>query len=273
MTLSLILVVASRVFYVYEDPRIDEVEEMLPSSNCGACGKPGCRAFSEGLIGGDLTPAQCTVISPESADQIAGFLGVEVGEVEKRVARLACAGGSNVARQRVNYLGLSSCQAAALVAGGGKGCAWGCIGLGDCERVCEFDAITMDKFGLPIVDAEKCVACNDCIEICPKDLFSLEPVSNQLWVACKNEVFGEPAELECEVACTACGLCAVDAPGEMVVMQNNLAVVDPELVKDAKPDIIQRCPTGAIVWVEEDEKIVKGKQAKKIVRKTPLPMG
>lgn len=273
LTLALILVVASRKFHVYEDPRIDAVDEMLPQSNCGACGVPGCRAFSEQLITGESAPGQCTVSTPETIANIAGFLDVEEGNIEKRVARLACAGGSNVAKQRVSYKGLTSCQAASLVAGGGKGCTWGCLGLGDCARVCEFDAIVMNPFGLPIVDAEKCVACNDCIEICPKDLFSLEPVHDKLFVACKNLVFGDPAEEECDVACNGCGLCAMDSPDQLVTMKDHLAIIDPERMDLATQKIIQRCPTGAIVWIEEGERVIKGRKAKKIVRKTSLPVG
>lgn len=52
IALAFILAIANRKLYVYEDPRIDEVEEMLPHANCGACGKPGCRPFAEALVKG-----------------------------------------------------------------------------------------------------------------------------------------------------------------------------------------------------------------------------
>jgi electron transport complex protein RnfB len=148
-----------------------------------------------------------------------------MGEVEKQVARLACAGGSHVARQRANYKGLGTCRAAATVSGGGKACAWGCLGLGDCEVVCDFDAITMNQFGLPVVDVDKCTACGDCVDVCPKDLFSLQPVSHKLWVACKSRADGD-AEAQCEVACTACGKCVMDAAPGLIRLDNNLAVID-----------------------------------------------
>ena len=186
---------------------------------------------------------------------------------------LAAAGGTNVARQRAWYEGYPSCQAADLVAGGAKGCAWGCLGLGDCERSCDFDAIIMNEQGLPEVDPEKCTACGDCVDACPKDLFSLEPVRHKLWVACKNLLFDEEAERECEVACTGCGLCAADAAPGLITMQDNLAVINRKLMELASRDAIRRCPTGAIVWIEEDEKEQKGDRAKKIIRKSPLPVG
>ena len=186
LVLALMLVVANKKLYVYEDPRIDVVEDMLPHANCGACSYPGCRPFAEALVYGQVLPGKCTVSSDEGRTAIAEFLGVSLGSEEKRVARLACAGGSNVALNRANYHGLDSCQAASLVSGGGKGCFWGCLGKGDCGVVCDFDAISMNEHGLPEVDLEKCTACGDCVEVCPKDLFSIQPVSHRLWVSCKN---------------------------------------------------------------------------------------
>lgn len=264
------LVVANRTLFVEEDPRFDAVEDMLPGTNCGACGFPGCRALAEALVRGDALPGKCTVSSEEGRSAIATFLGVDVGAEEKRVARLACAGGSNVARRHAAYVGHQSCRSAALVAGGGKGCFWGCLGLGDCERVCEFDAIEMNANELPVVIDGKCTACGDCVEICPKDLFSIHPVSHRLWVACKNLEFGDDILAECQVGCTACGRCAKDAP-VVVRIENNLAVVDYERNHDVK-SAIERCPTGAIVWIEEDGEAVRGDAAKPIARRSSLPV-
>lgn len=271
--LAVMLAVANRKLYVFVDPRIGQVETLLPGNNCGACGQPGCQAFAEEVVAGNISPGNCTPSSEEVREQIAEMLGVAVGGEEKQVARLACAGGVNVARQRARYLGLGTCQGANLVAGGGKGCAWGCLGLGDCMRVCIFDAIVMNPFDLPVVDEQLCTACGDCVEVCPKDLFSIHPVSHRLWVSCKNEAFGDEAEQECEVACTACGLCAQDAPEGVVRMVDNLAVVDYDLNLRTTREIIQRCPTGAIVWLSGSRGWVKGVQAKQIVRHTPLPVG
>jgi Na+-translocating ferredoxin:NAD+ oxidoreductase RNF subunit RnfB len=266
------LIVAQKKLYVYEDPRIDVVEDLLPHANCGACGYPGCRPFAEALVSGKELPAKCTVSSEEGLTSIAQYLNVDLGSQEKRVARLACAGGTNVALNRAKYQGISTCQAASLVSGGGKGCFWGCLGHGDCEAVCDFDAITMDSYSIPQVDEEKCTACGDCVEVCPKDLFSLQPLSHQLWVACKNLEDGNEILEECQVGCTACGKCAMDAPGNLITMQNNLPVVD-YLENHQTQDPIQRCPTGAIVWLDRQLGVVKGKESKKIVRKGPRSLG
>ncbi len=269
--LSGILALASHKLWVYEDPRIDEVEEMLPKTNCGACGTAGCRPFAEALIEGALTPANCTVSSSEEIDEIAQYLGVESGDVVKRVARLACAGGAHVARQRAHYDGLDSCRAAAMVAGGPKSCTWGCLGLADCADVCDLDAITMDQHGLPVVDTGKCTACEDCVEICPKGLFSIQPITHRLWVACKNLLRDEEAEAKCELACTGCEKCAKDAHEGLIQIQGNLARVDYSMNSLASPAAIERCPTGAIVWLDEVKGARKGSKAKHIIREEALP--
>ncbi|HEY3325967.1 MAG TPA: (Fe-S)-binding protein [Novimethylophilus sp.] len=270
--LAMMLAFASRRLYVYENPQIGEVEDMLPHSNCGACGTAGCRNFAERVVAGELSPAKCTVNAPAQNQLIAKVLGIELGQEEKRIARLACAGGKHVASVKARYDGLSSCRAAAVAGGGGKACAWGCLGLADCADVCDFDAIAMNRFGLPEVNADLCTACNDCVEICPKDLFSLQPVSNKLWVACKNNADGDIAELQCEVACTACGRCVVDAPEGLIRLDNNLAVIDYAQNAQASHKPTERCPTGAIVWLDDVKGALRGKAARKIVRQEALPV-
>lgn len=272
LLLAIMLIVANKKLYVYEDPRIDIVEDMLPKANCGACGHPGCRPFAEALVTGSALPGKCTVSSDIGRAAIANFLGVALGAEEKRVARLACAGGINVALNRARYKGIESCQAATLVSGGGKGCFWGCLGHGDCEAVCDFDAITMNEFGLPVVDIDKCTACGDCVEVCPKDLFSLQPISHRLWVNCKNLEHGDDILEECQVACTACGRCAMDAPGNLITMKNNLPVINYSENHHTQVPI-QRCPTGAIVWLDDKQGVIKGRESKKIIRKGQRPEG
>ena len=250
LTFAVLIAVTHRRFKVWEDPRIDGVVDLLPGSNCGACGKAGCRAFAEELVSGSVQPATCTVLSPDGVDDVAGYLGVDAGEANKRIARLLCAGGCDVAPPQAEYRGLPTCKAAAAVAGGGKGCAWGCLGLADCEVVCDLDAIFMNPVGLPVVIPERCTACNDCVEACPKDLFVLMPVEQHLIVQCRNALEGDLAEAHCTVACTACGKCALDAAPGLIEMIDGLAVVDYSKNELAGPDATVRCPTGAIVWVD-----------------------
>lgn len=273
--LTTILLVAGRKLYVSEDARLDVLEALLPGNNCGACGRPGCRAFAEALVQGDAQPAQCTVSNAEGHRKLADVLGVAVGTVDKVVARLACAGGANVARWRAEYVGVKTCQAASLVAGGGKECVWGCLGFGDCAAVCDFDAIHLDRHDLPVVNEAACTACGDCVQACPKDLFSLQAAADRLWVRCRNEELGDVILDGCEVACTGCGRCAMDAPA-VVSMQGNLPRVDYTALRGGRARelgeaAIARCPTGAIVWIDEEQGDIKGADSVRVLRHTPRP--
>jgi Na+-translocating ferredoxin:NAD+ oxidoreductase subunit B len=244
LTFGIVLAVASRKLKVEEDPRIDDVEGMLPGSNCGACGQPGCRAFAECVVSGQVAPSACTVSSPEGIGDIAAYLGVDAGSREKRVARLHCAGGKSATRRLADYRGLPSCRAAFVVNGGGSACVWGCLGLADCEQACTFDAIRMNDEELPVVDVDKCTECGDCVDVCPLKLFTLEPLDQPVVVQCKSPLSGETAVQACAVACDACGRCALDAPRGAIEMKNGLPVIQDPARCDASCTF--RCPTGAI---------------------------
>ncbi|NLN92774.1 MAG: RnfABCDGE type electron transport complex subunit B [Candidatus Hydrogenedens sp.] len=265
LLLAAMLAAANKKLYVYEDPRIDEVEAQLPAANCGACGFAGCRAFAEAVIRGEATPGQCTASSAEIVESIAEYLGVDAGVGEKHVARLACAGGDDVAKRFAHYEGRYSCRAASLVAGGGKHCTFGCIGYGDCVEVCPFDALHLNEHLIPVVDEDKCTACGNCVTECPKNLFSIQPISNKLWVACATRLRGRDAKQACAVACIGCGLCAKAAP-EAVSMDGNLPVVDYDKNEFAVRDAIEVCPSGAICWLEDGERII-GEKAQKALDK------
>jgi electron transport complex protein RnfB len=250
LTFGTLIALANAKLKVWEDPRIDAVEEVLPGANCGACGLAGCRAFAEAAVKGEVTPAGCTVMGDEDREDVAAVLGVAAGEANKLVARLLCAGGTNVATSKARYHGVDSCAAAIAVTGGGKGCTWGCVGLSDCAVVCDFDAITMNPFGLPVVDPELCTSCGDCVDACPLDLFTIMPLADKLIVQCKNLLDGDDAEEVCAVACTACARCVQDAAPGLIEIKNGLAVIDYANIETANPEATARCPTGAIVWVE-----------------------
>ena len=250
LVFAILIALANRKLKVFEDPRIDVVTGMLPGANCGACGMPGCRAFAEKLVKGESKPAGCNVANEDVRSSIAGYLGVDAGSAVKTVARLMCAGGTYVSERQADYRGYATCAAASAVAGGGKGCSWGCLGLADCVRSCNFDAMWMREDGLPAIDIEKCTACGDCVRACPKDLLEIHPLDHRLLVQCKSLVAGDGALETCRAACTACGKCVVDAAPDLISVASGLAVIDYRLNERAASEAILRCPTGAIVWLE-----------------------
>jgi len=249
VTFGVLIALANSKLRVWEDPRVDGVASLLPNNNCGACGFPGCRGFAEAVVGGKVQPAGCSVMNEDQRQDVADYLGVEAGQANKRVARLLCAGGTDVALRKADYYGMESCAAAAAVSGGGKACAWGCLGYADCAVACDFDAIVMNEVGLPVVDVEKCTACGDCVDACPLGLFTILPLDAHLLVQCRSLLEGEAATAVCSVACNACGRCAADAPG-LVRMEKGLAVVDYDRLELESRKAIERCPTNAIVWVD-----------------------
>jgi Na+-translocating ferredoxin:NAD+ oxidoreductase subunit B len=250
LTFGALIALTHRRMWVWEDPRIDAVTELLPGTNCGACGYAGCRAFAEATVSGAAEPAKCTVMGPDMRSDVAEYLGVDAGTADRRVARLLCAGGRDVAPHKADYLGITSCAAAVAVGGGGKGCAWGCVGHADCAVACTFDAIVMDAHGLPVVIPELCTACGDCVDACPLDLFTMMPLDHHLIVQCRNLLSGDAATAVCAVACNACGKCVQDAAAGLIAMRGGLAVIDYTRIDDAHRDAIARCPTGAITWLD-----------------------
>ena len=78
---AVILYVVSKKFYVYEDPLIAEVDEILPAANCGGCGSPGCKAFAEKLVtSDDISELFCPVGGNDVMKEVASLLGKEVKE-------------------------------------------------------------------------------------------------------------------------------------------------------------------------------------------------
>ena len=173
--LALILYLVAERFKVEEDPRIDEVEKVMPGANCGGCGFAGCRAFADAAVKApNLDNNYCPVGGNEVMKKVAAILGFKVEEKAPQVAVLRC-NGSCAVRPRINeYDGVKSCKVKAALYSGDTGCSFGCLGCGDCVEACQFGALSMDpETGLPVVDESKCTACGACVKACPKTLIEL----------------------------------------------------------------------------------------------------
>ena len=176
---GVVLSVASKVFYVYEDPRIAEVESFTAGANCGGCGYAGCSAAAVAVVAGEAPPSVCIVAGAESASNIAAVMGIDPGTAEALISYNTCTGGDR-AEIKYHYMGINSCQALASLSGGQRVCPVGCLGLGDCVRACAFDALKMGPHGYPVVNEMKCVGCGACEKVCPKDIMEIKTMSQKL---------------------------------------------------------------------------------------------
>lgn len=172
------LAIASRIFRVEQDPRIDEVLDSLPGANCGGCGYAGCAALAEAIVAGKAEAGSCVAGGDDVAKAVAAVMGVDVSFNEPRLARGYC-NDSSRADDKFDYDGAPDCRAAALVHGGPVSCELGCLGYGSCAKACQFDAIEMVD-GKPVFYSENCVGCGACVEVCPRNIISLRKMSEHL---------------------------------------------------------------------------------------------
>lgn len=242
-----LLAVANKVFSVEVDERVDKIIEVLPGANCGGCGYPGCSAFAEAVAAGKAPVNGCPVGKQKVADQVSEIMGVTAGEGEERlIARLACRGSKDVAKDKMEYHGVQDCRAAMLIEGGPKLCPYGCIGLGSCVEACPFEAITMGSDGLPQFDSQLCTGCNKCAEICPVNVIRMVPAGAKVEVACNSRNKGAQVLKACKAGCIACGKCAKVCPENAIEVKDNLAVIDYSLCVNCGA-CAEACPTNAII--------------------------
>jgi Na+-translocating ferredoxin:NAD+ oxidoreductase RNF subunit RnfB len=250
LVLAMVLYMVASKFKVVEDPRIDDVEKAMPGANCGGCGYAGCRAFAEAAVkAADLEGIFCPVGGNDVMGRVAAILGHEIKAKAPMVAVVRC-NGTCTARPKTNeYDGYPSCKVKAALYSGDTGCAYGCLGCGDCVSACKFDAIKMDpETGLPVVDEALCTACGACSKACPKGIIEIRPKGPRgmrEYVSCVNHDKGPLVKKACASACIGCGICAKTCTHDAIVLDNNVAYIDPSKCKLCR-ECEAMCPTGAI---------------------------
>jgi formate dehydrogenase (NADP+) beta subunit len=191
------LALASKVFHVQVDPKIEAVSDALPGANCGGCGFPGCGANAVAIVQGRSSPSSCVAGGPDLAAQIGTLMGVKVEAREPDIACPGCTYGTQDADLKYAYGGIRDCRAAALLGGGSKVCPIGCLGLGTCVRACPFGALSMGPDNLPVVDVEKCTGCGTCERICPKHIITLTSNSRRIQGEYKTDECTAPCQRAC----------------------------------------------------------------------------
>ena len=264
---AFILFLAAKKFHVYEDPKIDEVEEALPSANCGGCGYPGCRNFAEECVkADDLSSLFCPVGGNDLMKNVANILGKTAIEKDKQVAVIRCSGSHSVRAKTNNYDGAANCTVVSNLYSGETGCQYGCLGLGECVDACTFDAMYMDEeTGLPVVIQDNCTACGDCVRACPKDIIELRNAGKKdrrIYVSCINEDKGGPAKKSCSTACIGCSLCFKECNYDAITIKNFLAYIDYSKCVLCRK-CVSVCPTGAIHEINFPARKIKKQEPKK----------
>jgi Na+-translocating ferredoxin:NAD+ oxidoreductase RNF subunit RnfB len=242
-----VLALASEKLKVEEDPRVHAVSEALPGLNCGACAQAGCHDLAEKIVAqGSLDNLHCPPGGAEVDEQIAEILGIAAGPAVKKRAVVRCGGGRGLSNDKASYSGVKTCAAAGLIAGGPKVCSWGCLGYGDCVKVCPFDAMYMGDDELPKIIEAKCTGCGLCVEACPRQIIELLSCAQRVIVNCNSRDKGALVRKACKVGCIACSICLKAAP-EGYTMVDNLAQVNQEKGADKAALAIPKCPTKCII--------------------------
>ena len=256
-----ILVIASKVFFVPVDETVANLRAELPGANCGACGYAGCDDYANALAEDPSVGAsKCPVGGAEVAAKLAEILGVEAGDADPQVAVVRCNGTKDAAKTIMEYDGVKTCAAAKQFFGGMSACPHGCIGLGDCEVVCQYDAIHVCN-GVAVVNRDACVGCGMCANVCPNTVIRMQTKKNLVVVQCKSTDKGAVTRKACTNGCIGCKKCEKVCKFDAITVENNLANIDPQKCKNCGL-CVKECPTGAIL-------IMRVKKA--VPAKTPAP--
>ena len=218
---------ASAALAVPTDEKTESLRAALPGANCGACGYSGCDGYAAALAAGEAEPNRCAPGGPDTAAQLAALLGVEAGEMKRKAAQVRCGGSCAHVQEKYEYQGVKTCAAASQLYAGPSSCAYGCLGFGDCAAACEYDAIQVID-GLARVNPLLCTSCGRCVKACPKGLISLLPADIQAVVRCSNKDMGAKVRKVCDVGCIGCRKCTKVCPTGAIVVEENLARIDPE---------------------------------------------
>ncbi len=245
MVIGVLLAVAANKFRVQTDPKIPQVQSVLPGANCGACGYPGCAGLAAAIVEGKAPVNACKVGGNAVAERISGIMGVSAQAVDHQVAVVYCQGDCNLAERGAEYDGITDCQALNAL-GGTKTCAYGCLGLGSCVKACPFGAMYMSDEGLPVVIREKCTGCGLCVKACPRMVICLVPADKEVHVLCRSYDKGPVVRKYCKIGCIACQACVRACPQKAIAMdRGTLAKIDYNLCDNCGA-CVAKCPVKTI---------------------------
>ena len=246
-----ILSVASKVMAVKVDEMFPKVRELLPGANCGACGFAGCDAYAQALVADKTTKTNlCVPGGDEVSRNVSAVLGVEFEDVVEQVSIVKCRGDCEHTTNKMEYHGIESCKAAKLFYGGHGACSWGCLGFGDCAKVCPYQAICIEN-GIAHIDPRRCVGCGLCTTVCPNHVIEVIPDVSTVFVACNSKDKGALVRKVCSAGCIGCKRCEKACPSGAITVENNVAHIDQSKCTGCKA-CAEQCPVGCITVANLD---------------------
>ncbi len=244
LIIGIVLAIASIVMAVPTNEKVDAVRNELPGANCGACGFSGCRAYAKAIVAGEAEVNLCPVGGKDVAVKLGEIMGVEAGDVEQKIAVVRCLGSKDNTERRFKYQGAQNCRSATNLVGNLSSCVYGCMGLGDCMKVCPYGAIEVCN-GVARVISENCRGCGMCTAACPKGLIALVPIKEQALVRCRNLHKGAMTRKDCNVGCIGCMKCVKVCEEGAIEVKNFHAKVDPKKCT-ACGKCVAACPRGCV---------------------------
>lgn len=239
-----ILVVASHVMHVEVDERIEQIQQALPSVNCGACGYAGCADYASAVVESGASANLCIPGGAAVAGAVGQIMGVDAGGVSRQKAIVACQGTFDRRDRQYEYEGLQTCVACAALHAGSTTCPYGCLGYGDCVVACKFDAIEVRE-GVARINMEKCTGCGACATVCPKRVIWIREESEKPVVMCANHQRGAITRKACTAGCISCMRCEKVCPSNAIKVRDNVARIDLEKCTGCRA-CVNECPVKAI---------------------------
>ena len=237
---AVVLAVASKVFYVEEDPRIEAVSEVLPGANCGGCGFAGCDSYAAAVVTNPgVAPNCCVAGGGDTADKVAELTGKSAGASEPMISLRRCVKDEGKVAKKYEYQGVPSCAAAHMM-GGADACQYSCLGFGDCMRACPFGAMSLDN-GLVRIDPALCTGCGVCTRTCPRNILELIPVRARVMVFCSSEDKGKAVMAVCEAGCISCMMCVKKCPAKAISLKGGRIHIDHEKCLEFGPGCEMAC--------------------------------